>query len=201
MRATARGVGIVATVAALTACSSSARPPEQVPTSRPTSGSSVVDGITIPPPSVTPAARVVPGPGSCPARFLTALNASSGRGTFTLVTERTAHLITCKYQKMRAASGNCTKSTIMVNTEPNAFAAFNRWNVETGQNSMWGHDPNLQPVPVAGIGIEAEWVPALLELGTANGTTWISVFLTCPDDTPAALSLAEVLATEGLAST
>ncbi len=65
---------------------------------------------------------------------------------------------------------------------------------------MWTSNPALQPTPVYGIGIEAEWVPALLELGTGNDTTWVSVTLTCPGNTPAVLALAESLARAGLAS-
>jgi hypothetical protein len=53
-----------------------------------------------------------------------------------------------------------------------------------------------------GIGTEAEWVPALLELGTGNDTTWVSVTLTCASgNTPPVLELAKQLAIAGLAST
>ena len=54
----------------------------------------------------------------------------------------------------------------------------------------------------AGIGIEAEWAPAILNLGTASATTWVSVFLTCPTPSNARiLALAEALARIGLATT
>lgn len=201
MRPTILAILVVTAIVALTACSANAQHPRRVSTGPTTSNSNVVDGITIPPPYVSPAGTVVPGPSSCPAAFATTLNAASRGGTFTLTTERTNHLITCKYRNARPARGSCANSTIMVNTEPNAFVAFDRWNVETGQNSMWRNDPKLQPVPVAGIGIEAEWVPELLELGAGNSTTWVSVFLTCPANTRAVLALAKVLAAEGLAST
>jgi hypothetical protein len=88
-----------------------------------------------------------------------------------------------------------------VNTEPQAFRAFDRWNTETGQNSMWSHDPKLAPVPLFGIGIEAEWVPKLHELGAANNTTWVSVVLACSAGKPSVIALAKALAKDALAST
>lgn len=164
-------------------------------------GPSVVDGITIPPIYVTPRGTVVPGPDRCPSSFGPTLSQAAAGAGYTLTTTLTAHLITCTYVSASAPAGACSGAKILVNTEPQAFKAFYRWNVETGQNSMWTNNPALRPTPVAGIGIEAEWAPALLELGTGNDTTWVSVILTCPGDSPAVLSLAEELAKQGLAST
>jgi hypothetical protein len=194
-----RIITVVATVAALTACSSSPSSTRAAAPPAP-SDTNVVDGITIPPIYQPPTPTVVPGPASCPSEFATTLNSAAQRGTFALESDRSDHLLTCTYQNRQAAPGRCVKATIRVNTEPQAFMAFVRWNVETGQNSMWSHDPNLQPVPVSGIGIEAEWVPALRELGTANQTTWVSVYVTCPGSASQVPGLARVLAQLGLAS-
>ena len=183
-------------LAMLTACSSSTHPASNSPPRN----LSVVDGITVPPGYVTPAGTVVPGPMSCPADFATTLSAAAAGAAFTLTTQLTSHLLTCGYQAAAVPPGDCRQANILVNTEPQAYKAFDRWNVETGQNSMWTNNPALQPTPISGIGIEAEWAPALLELGTGNDTTWVSVILTCPANTPPVLALAKQLAIEGLAS-
>lgn len=192
-----RPVAIAAlAAAAVTACSSSVGHPHAA-----SSPTNVVDGITIPPPYVAPAVTVVPAPTSCPRAFMAALNAAPTGGRFTQRTQRAPDLLTCSYQNVRPAARHCSKVVVTVNTEPQAFKAFDRWNVETGQNAMWSHDPTLQPVPVLGVGIEADWVPKLHELGAANDTTWVSVVLTFPGGAPSGLPLAEVLATAGLAAT
>jgi hypothetical protein len=180
----------LAAAAVASGCSSDGEPAS--------SASNVVDGITIPPPYSPPPATVVPGPSSCPTSFRATLEANGGR--YTIKTDRATHLLTCSYRSAHASAG-CSAATVTVNTEPQAFRAFDRWNVETGQNSMWGHDPKLAPVPISGIGIEAEWVPRLHELGAANATTWVSVVLVCSADESSAVTLAKALAKRGLAST
>jgi hypothetical protein len=200
-----RTIAAIAAIALLAGCTSSAQKPAgsggASPTAPATDNTGVVDGITIPPPYIKPPGTVVPGPATCPAPFTATLNAAAGGGTFSQTSQSTAHLITCRYHDAQAAAGHCSAAIILVNTEAQAFMAFDRWNVETGQNSMWGNDPKTRPTPVDGLGVEAEWVPKLLELGTANNTTWISVILTCPANTPPVLALAKHLAREGFAST
>jgi hypothetical protein len=162
------------------------------------------NSIPIPPVHEAPAATVVPGPTTCPASFEKTLRTASDGAPFTLTSQRTSHLITCAYHASahsRTDTASCTQTKILINTEPQAFTAFNRWTVETGQNSIWSGTPALAPRPVPGIGIEAEWVPASLELGTGDATTWASVILTCPANAQAVRVLAEKLAIEALAST
>ena len=193
-------VGLSA-LALLSACA--AGTPRASPASS-SSNPSVVDGITIPPAYVTPAITVVPGPAECPAPFAADLSAAAGGVGYALTSQVSTSLATCSYRADQVPAGDCPQALILVNTEPHAYQAFDRWNVETGQNSMWGANPALRPTPILGIGIEAEWVPALNELGTGSSTTWVSVTLTCPGDapnTPAVLALAEQLAKDGLAST
>jgi hypothetical protein len=195
---------VVAVVCAvvLASCSSSRT---HAASASPSDNPSVVDGITIPPVYVTPPGTVVPGPTTCPASFAAALAGAAGGAPYAVTTKLTSHLLTCTYQAAAVPpvpAGSCAQALILVNTEPQAFKAFDRWNVETGQNSMWTGNPALQPTPIMGIGIEAEWVPALLELGTGNDTTWVSVTLTCAGgNTPPVLELAKQLAIAGLAST
>lgn len=187
---------LVALAAAATACSSSAG------TAGPGSPTNVVDGITIPPPYVPPAVSVAAGPTACPPSLLTTLRETPpAGGQFTVHTQRDTDLLTCSYQNARPAAQHCSRAVVSVNTEPQAYKAFDRWNVETGQNAMWSHDPKLAPVPVAGVGIEADWVPRLHELGAASSTTWVAVVLTCPTTAPAVVTLAKALAADGLAST
>jgi hypothetical protein len=157
-------------------------------------GPSVVDGITVPPPYVAPPVRVVAAPQHCPAGSAATLRTAAGTAV-TTGSVRTEHLLTCTYRMASAVRGRCSGAVIRINTEPQAFAAFDRWNVETGQNSMWGHDPRLQPVPVPDVGVLGEWVPKLLELGTASATTWASVVLTCPGLAPTATRTVLPLAT------
>ena len=182
---------------ALSACAAHSNAHHSTTSTRP----DVVDGITVPPVYVTPAGTVVPGPSTCPSGFAATLSAEAAGTSFTASSQQTAHLITCTYQAAAAPPSSCSRALILINTEPQAFVAFNRWNVETGQNSMWTNNPALRPTPVPGIGIEAEWVPALLELGAGNDTTWVSVTLTCPGNSAGVLELAEQLATQGLAAT
>jgi hypothetical protein len=194
---------VLVSIAAVAGCASgdSARSSARGSSTNATDNPSVVDGITIPPIYVTPKGTVVPGPDSCPPGFSTTLSQAAAGADYPLTTTRTANLITCTYTSTNAAIGDCSGAKILINTEPQAFKAFDRWNVETGQNSMWTNNPALRPTPIDGIGIEAEWAPALLELGTGNDTTWVSVIMTCPGNTPAVLALAEALAKQGLAST
>lgn len=203
VRLRASVVGGVAALALLAACTSSPRTGGVAGSSSvaPSSGPSVVYGITVPPAYVTPAGTVVPGPDTCPNTFAPTLAAAAGGSAFAVTTQLTAHLISCRYVSTTAPATSCRQAVIVINTEPQAFTAFNRWAVETGQVAGWANTPALHPIPVDGIGTLAEWAPALLELGTGTDTAWVSVTLTCPADTPAVLDLAKQLAIEGLAAT
>jgi hypothetical protein len=190
---TARSAVLIAFAAVLASCTSAG-------TGHPAVASPiVVDGITVPPPYVAPVGTVVPGPSSCPTTFAATLSSAAHGLGYTLDPQLSWHLLSCAYRAVQAPPpGDCKAAKIIVNTEPQAFKAFDRWNVETGQNAMWTNNPALQPTPIAGIGIEAEWAPALLELGTGNDTAWVSVILSCPANTPPVLELAKQLAVQGL---
>jgi hypothetical protein len=192
-------------VAGLTGCSSagSTPKPSSTPATPATSDNpSVVDGITIPPPYSSPIPPLVASPAACPGSFGTTLSKANKGGQFTLTTGRAAHLLTCKYANPKPAAGTCSKGTVSINTEPQAYNAFDRWNVETGQNSMWSSHPKLRPTPISGLGIEAEWVPLWLMLSTASASTWVTTTLICPaGPTPQVLALATDLSRAGLATT
>jgi hypothetical protein len=194
---------MTAVIAVLSACTSGPR----ATSSAPQSSSNVVDGIPIPPSYVAPTPTIVAAPASCPTSFARTLADLSGGAHVTVTSQRGSHLITCRYHLKaagRSARDSCTGARILVNTESLAYTAFSRWEVETGQNSMWSGKPALLPRPVSGVGTQADWVPALLELGAGDTTTWVSVFLTCPHEAPVrarAEQVAKRLAVEGLAST
>lgn len=187
---------VVAFVGVLSACSSSR------PTTPPDTGRvSVVDGITIPAPATSSAVPPATAPAACPASLRTAF-ASAQRGRpVTTSTRRDPNLLLCGYRAAAASATACRAATVSINTEPQAFQAFNRWSVETGQNASWGHDPSLAPQPVSGVGLLAEWVPKTHTLGTASVNTWVMVSLTCAASMPQPPSLALDLGRAGLAAT
>jgi hypothetical protein len=197
-----RTLAVLAAMALLAGCSSSGQPPGGAPSAPGSpSRSGYVDGIKIPGPYSSPVAPAIPAPAVCPAMFRTIVSQFSPRGSVSLRTQRSAHEITCKYHVAPTAARSCTGAIVIVNTEDLAFFDFNRWTVETGQNSMWGHNPALQPRPVAGIGTLAEWAPAVQTFETATMNTWVAVFMKCPRPNSRVLNLAEGLGRAGLAAT
>jgi hypothetical protein len=158
-----------------------------------------VDGIPIPTPEQTSAIPTVPAPTSCPPALRTAFVGTDPHGKIAVRTQASPYLIVCTYTDPAAAT--CTKARVSINTGPNALQDFNRWTVETGQNAMWTNRSSLNPQPVAGIGILAEWVPATLTFETASSNTWVAIVLTCPKHSSADLRLGMALGRAGLAST
>jgi hypothetical protein len=136
---------------------------------------------------------------------------ATGAAVVSLRAQRASDLLRCTYSAKQIRSGdaaargsaasNCTGAIIVINTESLAFTDFQRWTVETGQNSMWTHDPALNPRPVKGIGVEAEWVPEQRTFETASFSAWIAVFLTCPTRPSGAGALGAALGRAGLAAT
>lgn len=189
-------VAIIA-IALLVGCSSNSHRPAHTATTR----SDVVDGIPIPGPATTSAVPVIAAPTSCPAALRVILSRADSHGSITVRSRGSTHELTCSYQDRAADPSACTRVTSIINTEPQAFTAFQRWTVETGQNSMWSNQPALNPVPVSGIGVEAEWVPGNLTFETATMNTWVAIFLTCPTRGAARLHLATALARAALAAT
>jgi hypothetical protein len=103
----------------------------------------------------------------------------------------------CDY-RLAAGTSGCPIASVTINTEPHAFADFNRWVVETVQNAGGVAGAGLAPHEVDGIGVLADWVPDKLTFETATETRWIAVYLTCPSAGPRDLSLAEALARAAL---
>jgi hypothetical protein len=122
------------------------------------------------------------------------------RAAVTTSVQHALDLITCGYRLRRTTPAACSRASVIINTQPQAFKAFDRWTVETGQNSMWTHNPALNPVPVSGIGVLAEWVPGTATFETATARTWVAVFLTCPEHAVGALTLGKALGRAGLAA-
>jgi hypothetical protein len=196
---------VIATFALLAGCaatsSSSSTPAATAPDAQSTASLGEVDGIPIPGPTTSAAVPVILAPTSCPTALPAIVAQADKSGTTTATSRRSAHLLICTYQDAHPAAAVCAKIEVEINTDPQAFTAFQRWTVETGQNSMWGHNPALNPRPVGHIGVEAEWVPATQTFETATMNTWVAVFLSCPLRTPQDKSLGAALGKAGLAST
>lgn len=186
----------IAAVGALSACSSSSHR-----AGKGASDSGYVDGIRIPTPAPTTAIPAVPAPTTCPAGLRATVAQRNPHGSIVLETSRSKYLLNCTYDDKGAGKQGCPRVSVSINTEPSAFTAFNRWTVETGQNAMWSHDPARNPIPVAGVGLLAEWVPKTLTFATATANTWVSVVLSCPVHTGQDLFVATVLGRTALAST
>ena len=103
-------------------------------------------------------------------------------------------LATCRYATRRPAAHGCSGATVTINTAPQAFTDFDRWVVETAQNSS-ARGPAFAPVEVDGIGVEADWVPGTRLFETAEPGRWVVVSLVCPADPQASDGAAELAAT------
>jgi hypothetical protein len=194
-----RAVVVIAAIGVLAGCASSSDPSPTAPTTSPaTSPTSLgeVDGIPIPGPEVSVAIPVILAPTSCPSTLPALLP-----GSYSVTSRHSSYLLICTYQNRHPVASACTKAEVEINTDPQAFKAFQRWTVETGQNSMWSHNPALNPRPVNGIGVEAEWVPATQTFEASTMNTWVAVFLRCPIRTPRDKPLAAALGRAGLAAT
>jgi hypothetical protein len=194
-----RAVFVITAIAVLAGCASSSAPSTAPSASSTSLGE--VDGIPIPGPTTSIAVPVILAPTTCPSTAPAILSSAGKIGASSLTTKHSSHLLICTYTNVHPAAPACTKVEVEINTNPQAFQAFSRWAVETGQNSMWTSTPALNPRPVSGIGIEAEWVPAVLTFETATMNTWVAVFLSCPTRAPLDKPLAAALGKAGLATT
>jgi hypothetical protein len=156
--------------------------------------------------AATPAADL---PARCPAALGDLIARRTGAAVTAPRTQRSSGLLRCSYAARRSAAGpagnpaasNCSGATVVINTESQAFTDFQRWTVETGQNAMWAHNTALNPRPVKGIGVEAEWVPERTTFETASLAAWVAVFLTCPARHPGARALGAALGRVALTTT
>ncbi len=115
--------------------------------------------------------------------------------------DTSAGLIVCRYATRQTTSSTCTGASVTINTEPQAFKDFQRWVVETTQNSSSGsREAGLAPVTEAGVGLEADWVPATLTFEAGTPTRWVSVVLTCTARNSRQLPLAKRLAAVAIES-
>lgn len=101
-------------------------------------------------------------------------------------------LIVCHYAVAgRSRPGRCSGARVSINTGPQAYTDFRRWVDESVQNAL---HPGSAPLPVAGIGLGADWVPADLTLEAGRTDRWVAVVLTCPTGASGARALATALA-------
>ncbi len=135
---------------------------------------------------------------ACPASLGAAWSQGTGVSVSTFEDEVSPGYTKCS---LRTAAGHptaCTTATVSIDTNPQAFTAFNRWVDETAQNGDVESGTDLFPHQINGIGLEADWVPGTLTLGTATQTRWVSVRLTCTAAGAQPLALAEALARPAL---
>ena len=142
----------------------------------------------------------MPVPATCPTAIRRLIVRAAGGGVG-VATQRSDGLLQCTFAASRPSRMACSKALIIIDTQPQAFKAFDRWAVEAGQNAMWTHEPSLNPTPVGGIGILAEWVPGSHTFETSTATTWVAIFLTCRAHSAAGLPLAKSIARAALSAT
>jgi hypothetical protein len=148
--------------------------------------------VPIPPPRKASRTTVAPrhrttAPKTVSAKCLPALKGSLERAeqaaAVKLVRQSHAYqVVTCRYRVMFPRRHICRRVKATVNREAQPFTDFSRWEVEASQEVTQGgrHATDLRPQPVSGIGLAADWVPALQELEAANQRRWVTVTLTCP---------------------
>jgi hypothetical protein len=145
------------------------------------------------PPTFAPASTV-PGPTATPRisskSCLPAAEASfkrAERGPVRIASRsRSPEVLTCRYRATSPRPHVCRSVSVTVNTEAQPITDFNRWWVEASQEVTQGgrHAADLRPQLVSGVGLLADWVPALHELEAANQHRWVTVIVhACPAHT------------------
>jgi hypothetical protein len=153
---------------------------------------------TAPTTPATTTARVQQPKGCLPGLERALAGAESGQVRLTGQT-RVTGVEDCRYLVARPKHPGCTVAAASVDTDPQPYYAFNRWEVEAGQNVSQNDHPDLALYPqvVADVGTGADWVPGHQLIEAINTTRWVSVQLTCPTRSHP-LRLAETLARAAL---
>jgi hypothetical protein len=171
---------LIATLALLSACSSSGTAAQITPT-----------------PSM-PGTTSAAGPVRCPPALRTTFAGAARARTVAVHSDRSAGLLVCGYRDRQPARGRCSGASVSINTGPQALTDFHRWVDESVQNAGTS---GLAPVLVTGIGLAADWIPAKLTFETASAQRWVAVMLTCPATGASAKALASALARTALRAT
>lgn len=141
---------------------------------------------------------------SCPAELKAVFARNAGVSGVAVHESPALDLATCHYRARDVRPGHCGAATVQVNTAPQVYVDFQRWQVETGQTAA--QSPNRaraaghSPVQINGVGLEADWVPAERLFETATEKRWVTVTLNCRVSPARGLPLARHLAVAALAA-
>lgn len=118
------------------------------------------------------------------------------------ITEATSvdAVVTCRYRAAKPAPSGCIGADVVLDMAPSAYQRFERFVVERQQTFVQSgaSHVNQAPLEIAGIGLEAVWVPAEHRLVATGGDRFASVAPDCPGAASAQLPLAETLARAAL---
>jgi hypothetical protein len=109
-------------------------------------------------------------------------------------------VVTCRYRTARPSPAGCLGAAVVLDRAPSAYERFERFVVEREQTFVQSGATHVDQSPheIAGIGLEAVWVPAEQRLVATGGDRFISVAPDCPGHPSAEMPLAETLARAGL---
>jgi hypothetical protein len=109
-------------------------------------------------------------------------------------------VVTCRYRATRPSPKGCSGAAVVLDMAPSAYQRFERFVVERQQTFVQSGATEMDQVPVevAGVGLEAVWVPAEHRLVATGGDRFASVLPDCPGAPSAELPLAKTLVAAAL---
>jgi hypothetical protein len=134
-------------------------------------------------------------PARCPPSVLPVFMRAAGDTRVTTRIETSVGFVVCDYHARPVRAGRCGSVRVSVYSGPHAYMDFQRWVVETDQTASQSGivTPGQRPVPVNGVGLEADWVAADRMLGAATPERWVTATLQCAISAAAGLTLATSL--------
>jgi hypothetical protein len=120
----------------------------------------------------------------------------------TAITEATliGDVVTCRYRTAGPSPSGCVGAVVVLDRAPSAYQRFERFVVERQQTFVQSGATHVDQSPqeIAGVGLEAVWIPAEQRLVATGGDRFVSVAPDCPGHPSAEMPLAETLARAGL---
>jgi hypothetical protein len=109
-------------------------------------------------------------------------------------------VVTCRYGAAIPSPTGCVGADVVLDMAPSAYQRFERFVVERQQTFVQSGATHTDqaPLEVAGVGLEAVWVPAERRLVATAGDRFASVAPSCPATSSAEMQLAETLARAAL---
>ena len=113
---------------------------------------------------------------------------------------RIGDVVSCQYRTARPAPSACIGADVVLDMAPSAYQRFERFVIEREQTFVQSGASHVDQAPheIAGIGLEAVWVPDEHRLVATGGDRFASVAPDCPGAGSAELPLAETLARAAL---